>query len=98
VKWSQKNKCWYVPLNADSYNKVYNILKGKVELDTTALKSYLEKRKQVTATIPALPKKISSKPITITTAWKLSKDNLAALERFIEQLKLKSYSDSAIRT
>src|SRR5579871_1733844 len=33
-----------------------------------------------------------------TTAWKLSKENLSALEKFIEQLKLRAYSESTIRT
>ena len=44
VKWSQTNKCWYVPLTPDSYNKIYKALSGKAEIDITVLKSYLEKR------------------------------------------------------
>lgn len=98
AKWSQTNRCWYVPLNHGSYNKVYKALKGKAELDITVLESYLEKRKQVAAIVPAPPKKIISKPATSSPAWQLSKENFAALEKFVEQLKLKSYSPSTIRT
>jgi integrase/recombinase XerD len=98
AKWSQTNKVWYVPLTPDYYNEVYKALNGKAKLNTTALKNYLEKRKKVTATLPALPKTIITKPIAASAVWKLSKENLEALEKFIERLKLKAYSTSTIRT
>ncbi|MEI9943774.1 MAG: tyrosine-type recombinase/integrase [Chitinophagaceae bacterium] len=98
VKWSQTNRCWYVPLQPESYNQLYKALKGRAELDIAELKQYLEKRKKAAATTTSLPKKIKVIPITASAAWKLSKENLIALERFIEQLKLKSYSASTIRT
>lgn len=99
VKWSQTNKCWYMPLDQRSYNSIYKSLNGKAGLDISSLKSYLEKRKQVKVTLPvAASGTIISKPAGLSPAWKLSKENLAALERFVEQLKLKSYSPSTIRT
>jgi integrase/recombinase XerD len=36
--------------------------------------------------------------VATSTAWKLSKENLQALQKFIEQLKLKAYSPSTIKT
>lgn len=98
IKWSQTNKCWYVPLNPDSYKKVYNVLNGKAELDITLLKDYLEKRKKVTATLPASSQKIVAKPIAGSPVWKLSTENMEALGKFMEQLKLKACSPSTIRT
>lgn len=98
VKWSQTNRCWYIPLNETAYNQICNVFNKSNNIDNTALKQYLQKRKQITATILVSPPKIVSKPIVSSPAWKLSKENLAALERFIEQLKLKSYSSSTIRT
>jgi site-specific recombinase XerD len=98
VKWSQSNKCWYLPLNADAYNKLHKALDGKATIDIFQLKQFLEKRKQVAVTVIAPPVAKAAKPITNTPAWKLSKENLIALEKFIEQLKLKSYSLSTIRT
>src|SRR5215208_5039386 len=57
VKWSQTNRCWYVPLNAVAYKQICQALEGRSGLDNTALKKYLEKRRQVAATIPATLKK-----------------------------------------
>jgi integrase/recombinase XerD len=98
VKWSQTNKCWYMPLKPESYNQIYKALKEKTDLDTTRLKTYLEKRKKVTTTVTAPANNIISKPLISSPVWELSKENLAALERFVEELKLKAYSVSTIRT
>jgi integrase/recombinase XerD len=98
VKWSQTNRCWYVPLKPQSLNYLCEQLKEKANLDTAAVNEYFEKRKSVVATITASSQKEVSKTIISSPAWKLNKDNLAALERFIEQLKLKAYSPSTIRT
>jgi integrase/recombinase XerD len=98
AKWSQENKCWNLPLSKENYNKLCFALKGKAEIDIAELKKYLEKRKKVAATIPVPANKVISKPAATSTAWKLSNENLAALERYIEELKLRSYEDGTIRT
>ena len=43
AKWSQSNKCWYVLLNAESYNQLYKALNGKADLDIAELKQFLQK-------------------------------------------------------
>src|SRR5687768_455363 len=53
VKWSQTNKCWYVPLTKASYNLLKEKLQEVSQIDDSVLKTYLEKRKQVTATLPS---------------------------------------------
>ena len=98
VKWSQSNKCWYVPLSEESYEHIVNAVKGKAVVDNTALKTYLEKKKKVAATLPLREKKTVVKPLSSSGAWKLSPENLEALEKFVEQLKLKAYSNSTITT
>ncbi|MBL7738508.1 MAG: site-specific integrase [Chitinophagaceae bacterium] len=98
AKWSQSNKCWYVPLSEESYKHIVKALKEKGALDTTALKAYLEKKKKVTAILPVAAKNTLVKPVSISAAWKLSQENLQALEKFVEQLKLKAYSPSTIKT
>jgi len=99
IKWSQTNKCWYMPLNPDSYNEIQIALKEIAAINNRELKQYLEKRKQVAATVTQVSsKKIGATPVITSSAWRLSKENLAALEKFVEQLKLKSYSPSTIRT
>jgi integrase/recombinase XerD len=99
VKWSQANRCWYLPLDRESYNSVTNALKEKAAVDATALKDYLQKKKEVSATLPAVTVP-DNKPVSLISspAWRLSKDNLEALRKFIEQLKLKAYSASTMRT
>ena len=52
VKWSQSNKCWYVPLEPARYNQIVKALEGIGALDNTALKAYLQKRKQAIAVAP----------------------------------------------
>lgn len=98
VKWSQTNRCWYVPLSRKSYNEIYTKMKDVATLETSDLKKYLEKRKRAEAATIKKTSATYSKPITATVAWRLSKENLRALERFVEQLKLKGYSDSTIDT
>src|SRR5580698_4729450 len=96
AKWSRTNACWYIPLSRDFYKSLHNALKKDAVIDSSDLKKYLEKRKQVTATFSSTPGKAITGP-SLITAGKLSKENLTALEKFIEQLKLKAYSPSTIK-
>ena len=98
VKWSQTYKCWYVPLNKTACEKAIQQLQSFASIDTIQLKEYLLKKKRVNSTSPGTTTKRISKPPSSNPAWRLSKENLDALERFIEQLKLKAYSASTIRT
>ena len=100
IKWSQGKKCWYLPLSRDSYNCICKALAGKAELDELPLKQYLEKRKRIVAIAPALMGKKSffAPAIPSSPVWRLSSENLLALEKFVEQLKLKYYSPSTITT
>ena len=45
AKWSQSNKCWYLPLSKESYNKLFVVLKGKAEIEQSALHKYLADKK-----------------------------------------------------
>jgi integrase/recombinase XerD len=98
VKWSQTHKCWYLPLSETSYKTILETLQSKTELDTELLKAYLNKRKVVQSAVVSTKHKNSNRTIITSPAWKLSKENLAALQKFVEQLKLKTYSESTIRT
>jgi site-specific recombinase XerD len=52
----------------------------------------------VATTVVTTSQKFISKPPDASPVWKLSAANLTALEKFVEQLKLKAYSTSTIRT
>lgn len=98
VKSSQTNKCWYLPLSKSSYKVIIETLQPKTNLDATLLKAYFNKRKAVQSTLPSTEKKHPDKTIAASPAWKLSKENLDALQKFVQQLKLRAYSESTIRT
>ena len=104
IKWSQTNKCWYIPLTETAYQLLIKGLKEKALVDNTALKAYLEKKKKVQSALPEKKQpatgkqKTISKPAALTQAWQLSADNLIALENFLQHLQLKAYSKSTINT
>lgn len=101
VKWSQTNKCWYLLLSEASYKAIADTLKPVAEIDDSLLKQYLEKKKQVERTeiSPATSATTNRKLIVpASPAWKLSKENLKALELLVQHLKLKAYSASTIKT
>jgi integrase/recombinase XerD len=98
VKWSQTHKCWYLPLSKENHIAITNSIGKVAKIDNSLLKVFLEKRKQVVATIVTIQKNATEKPISHTPAFKLSPVNRGALERFIEQLKLKAYSPATIKT
>ncbi|MCY7292463.1 MAG: site-specific integrase [Ferruginibacter sp.] len=108
VKWSQTNRCWYIPLTQEGYALLVSDLKSTATINNNALKAYLQKKKAVTATVA--PKVVATpqgtegkttehkKPVALTPAFTLSTANLTALDSFVQRLKLKAYSASTIRT
>lgn len=104
VKWSQTNRFWYLPLCKESREIIKASFHQWAEVDEVPLKTYLQKRKAVNEA--ALPdKKLNShsasypsKPAAVTPSWKLSPENRTELVRYLEQLKLKAYSSSTIKT
>ena len=100
IKWSQTNRCWYLPLSKEHYNQLHVALQAKAEIINDDLKQYLEKREKVNAVGTPARTGTIAKPVSNpgSVAWRLSKENLAALEKYVQQLKLKAYSGSTIRT
>jgi len=100
IKWSKSHGCWYLPISRETYNLVIKALRGKAELDSTALKGYQQKGKSIVPGMPLVGKGIDkiSTQRPISTTGRLSAENLLALEKFNEELKLKAYSPSTCRT
>ena len=116
AKWSQTNKCWYVPCDEKSYDLLVKSLKGVATLDVEELKKYLLERQnnkpsKASATYPAAIKQKPREQSTLVKIYqplkhlppvkllnKLSRENYDALEKFRQQLVLKSYSSSTIKT
>jgi len=107
AKWSRTNKCWYIPCTEKNYEQLAKVLKGKAVLDLKELKSYLLNKKKNSATgkpqvapaIISVAKKETKSPLLEKiTPVRISKENNEALQKFKQQLILKSYSPSTIRT
>ena len=113
ARWSRTNKCWYIPCAKKNYELLAKVLSGKVILEVGELKEYLLQRKKNKAVVSvAGQNKSIVKPVTIKTTavqpekpvqqkqkpWKLSKENFEAFQKFTQQLILKSYSPSTIKT
>jgi integrase/recombinase XerD len=100
AKWSQSGKCWHVPLTEKSYKQICEAIKDKAEINSAALKEYLDKRKIASKQILQVPEiKIRSiVQVTEKLPAKISKGNQEALNRYIQQLTLKAYGASTIRT
>lgn len=51
AKWSQTNKCWWIPLAKESYNKLFFALNGKVTIEYSLLHQYLLEKKKGAAEV-----------------------------------------------
>ena len=111
ARWSNTNKCWYVPCNQDNYKKLLAALKEHANVTVTALKQYLEdKKKTKTGLAVAIKQEFIEKneamaqPVVYVravqknTQRKLSNENLETLHLFRQKLVLRSYSSSTIKT
>lgn len=98
AKWSQSNTCWYVPLHRDSYSQLVNAVGNNAAIDNSELKQYLERKKKVSATLPAPAQKPGPRPMIPAPIKNISDTNLDALAAFVQQLALKSYSPATIKT
>ena len=108
AKWSRTNKCWYIPCVEEKYEKLCKALHGKAIIQTEELKAYLKERKKNSAAknmhlpLTAIPvvKPSSQKiaPQNLKQPHTINKENKEALQMFTQQLVLKSYSPSTIKT
>jgi integrase/recombinase XerD len=106
AKWSQSGKCWYVPLNRQSYEKIKVSLPADVKMETQELRKYLENKnpslKKPTTVIrtsqyPIHPTR-SSGQSQLRISSSISSANKHILPAMKQMLKLKAFSPSTIRT
>ena len=111
ARWSRTNKCWYIPCTEKSYEMLAKAISGKAILQTEDLKKYLLEKRNNKKEVPVMnldkmpekakaikPEAKVTKPVQKNAAFKLSKENNEALQKFKQQLVLKSYSVSTIKT
>ncbi|WP_121354111.1 tyrosine-type recombinase/integrase [Flavisolibacter nicotianae] len=97
ARWTRTHGCWYVPLTREHYTLLKSALSASSNLDTAALRQYLEQRKAIQ---PVIEKKdtISPKRAYLLREFPLNTENLAAFARFQQTLQLKAYSKNTFRT
>jgi site-specific recombinase XerD len=109
AKWSQTNKCWYIPLSKENYNKLFFALKGKAAIEQSALHEYLAAKKKKVAPAktsvtakPVTPAMLlpttSKKQVTVYKGGKIQAVNAHVIPAMEQHLKLKAYSPSTIKT
>lgn len=108
IKWSQTHSVWYLPWGKESYEMIKVALQPLVAIDSRALMAYLEKRDLVRSAMaptvnrtdgqPAAKPDFQRKLPAETAAWQLSKENLLALNRYVEEMKLRAQSENTIRS
>ena len=104
-KWSQTGRCWYVPMNRESFEKIKAALPA-VTIDSRELKKYLENKNRDAKKSSALVKsnqtfnqslqQTNSGHLKISdTVFPVNKHVLPSMQ---QMLKLKAFSQSTIRT
>lgn len=95
VKWNANLKCWHIPCTEKHYEALYQALKAMVIIDAKPLKYFLEKRK----TLSTIEKQVAhKKPTSMGQVMAISQHNMLLLQRMVEELQLKAYSASTLRT
>ncbi len=90
VQWSRSKGCWYVPLSRAHYDKVCAVLAGRAVLDDGPLRKYLAERKGGA---------VSGKLLAgVHAKERIGKVNAGVLPALRQQLVLKAYSPSTIKT
>lgn len=93
ASWSKTLKAWHIPMVETSYKIFTEKVKYVAAIDNTLLKAFLKNRK-----IKEASKNLPTKLATAKTLPHISLTNAKLLAHTIEQLQLKAYSSSTIRT
>jgi integrase/recombinase XerD len=95
VQWSENLQCWHIPCTENSYDAACKALSEKVIIDNRLLVVYLQKRQTANA---VQQKTGHKKTASIDQAMDMSHYNMQLLLRTVEQLQIKAYSPSTLRT
>ncbi|HRH51439.1 MAG TPA: tyrosine-type recombinase/integrase [Panacibacter sp.] len=98
IKWSQRYKCWYFLLNKENYNAFAGAIGSNATIDNTLLKQYLEQKNKIISATPLAKNTKVNTVLQSPSLQLISSSNMHALAQFVQQLKLKAYSASTIKT
>lgn len=95
VKWCNINNCWHLSCTQKSYDEICNELKETATINNKSLAIYLRKRK---AGLLLNKQLLNKKSVAPALVYKISGYNMVLLQRTVEELQLKAYSASTLRT
>jgi len=106
AKWSKTHKSWHIPCTKILYNNLKNNLPGNcrlTEIKETATATSPQVKKLVPSAVTSIELKAAAANRVIVTNNKiysaiLHPQNQEALQQYLQQLQLKAYSASTIKT
>jgi site-specific recombinase XerD len=96
--WSQTKKCWYVPLNRPSFDKLRIAFSDHAILKTEELKKFLEAKKKITSPDRLIRKEALTSTHSKQHVTKISPVNDHVLPAMKQMLTLRAFSTSTIKT
>lgn len=93
ARWSKTHRCWYIPFGEQELKKLEEAVSGIAVTDAGALPLLPVELATATAFVSGVQSIQPASPV-----WRLDENNLAALRQYMQQLELKAYSASTIRT
>ncbi|MCC6290303.1 MAG: tyrosine-type recombinase/integrase [Chitinophagaceae bacterium] len=96
IKWSQSNRCWYIPFTRLSYNELVRNIGTFADVDNSALKQYKASNVKAPGSAQALSQPALNN--NIKAAAYINPVNRHVLAAMHQTLILKAYSPSTIKT
>ena len=63
ARWTPTHKCWYVPLNKKKHEEIVVAFKGLASIEQSALKEYLDAKRDTSSIELSSVKNMKQKPI-----------------------------------
>jgi site-specific recombinase XerD len=102
--WTKTHKCWYIPISKENYEKIKGTFLPLAKVDINDLRNYLYSKKanltpQPKAAIALLQGAVKKNHISnLKPIKKINPVNIQVIPLLTQQLILKAYSPSTIRT
>lgn len=105
IRWSQTKKCWWLPFDKENYLRIMQSLQSIARIDDSSIRNMFVQEPVYSKTtgIPVAGNRTIYSPmpglkVTAPTNSRIYEINKDALTKMKQQLILKSYSPSTIRT
>lgn len=102
ARWSNTHTCWHIPCTKESYEALESAITGQGTIHREELNQYLLSKKPnstdpIPETIPA-SSDFFSVQVSVPAREEICPENLCESKRYRDQLVLKGFSESTIRT